>query len=95
MDPERRKALRKTQKKCIAAQVVMCAAYISAGILLAVTGRHCVADTPIYIAGAVITAAAWQLLQCLSQDFQENLQDDMTGAAQAAPVVPEKGIIRK
>ena len=29
MDPERRKALRKTQKKCIAAQVVMCAAYIS------------------------------------------------------------------
>ena len=48
MDPERRKALQKTQKKCIAAQVVMCAAYISAGILLAVTGRHCVADTPIY-----------------------------------------------
>lgn len=46
MDPERRKALQKTQKKCIAAQVVMCAAYISAGILLAVTGRHCVADTP-------------------------------------------------
>ena len=40
MDPERRKALQKTQKKCIAAQVVMCAAYISAGILLAVTGRH-------------------------------------------------------
>ena len=38
MDPERRKVLRKTQKKCIAAQVVMCAAYISAGILLAVTG---------------------------------------------------------
>ena len=74
MDPERRKALRKTQKKCIAAQVVMCAAYISAGILLAVIGRHCVADTPI---------------------FQENLQDDMTGAAQAAPVVPKKGIIRK
>ena len=27
MDPERRKALQKTQKKCIAAQVVMCAAY--------------------------------------------------------------------
>ena len=80
MDPERRKALQKTQKKCIAAQVVMCAAYISAGILLAVTGRHCVADIPIYIAGAVIT---------------ENLQDDMTGAAQAAPVVPEKGMIRK
>ena len=94
MDPERRKALQKTQKKCIAAQVVMCAAYISAGILLAVTGRHCVADTPIYIAGAVITAG-WQLLQCLSQVFQENLQDDMTGAAQAAPIVPEKGIIRK
>ena len=40
MDPERRKALRKTQKKCIAAQVVMCAAYISAGILLAVSGRY-------------------------------------------------------
>ena len=54
MDPERRKALRKTQKKCIAAQVVMCAAYISAGILLAVTGRHCVADTPIYIALSLI-----------------------------------------
>ena len=67
MDPERRKALRKTQKKCIAAQVV----------------------------AQSLQPAAWQLLQCLSQDFQENLQDDMTGAAQAAPVVPEKGIIRK
>ena len=60
MDPERRKALRKTQKKCIAAQVVMCAAYISAGILLAVTGRHCVADTPIYIAGAMAALAVFE-----------------------------------
>ena len=48
MNPERRKALKKTQRICIVVQVVMCALYISAGILLAVTGRHCVADTPIY-----------------------------------------------
>ena len=51
MNPERRKALKKTQRICIVVQVVMCALYISAGILLAVTGRHCAADTPIYIAG--------------------------------------------
>ena len=92
MDPERRKALRKTQKKCIAAQVVMCAAYISAGILLAVTGRHCVADTPIYIAGAVITAGRMALLQCLNQDFQENLQDDMTGQRRLPLLCLKKGL---
>ena len=38
MNPERRKALKKTQRICIVVQVVMCALYISAGILLAVTG---------------------------------------------------------
>ena len=36
MNPERRKALKKTQRICIVVQVVMCALYISAGILLAV-----------------------------------------------------------
>ena len=74
-DPERRKALRKTQKKCIAAQVVMCAAYISAGILLAVTGRHCVADTPIYIAGAVITAGCMAALAV----FESRLSRELAG----------------
>lgn len=75
MDPERRKALQKTQKKCIAAQVVMCAAYISAGILLAVTGRHCVADTPIYIAGAVITAGCMAALAV----FESRLSRELAG----------------
>ena len=75
MGPERRKALRKTQKKCIAAQVVMCAAYISAGILLAVTGRHCVADIPIYIAGAVITAGCMAALAV----FESRLSRELAG----------------
>ena len=75
MNPERRKALQKTQKKCIAAQVVMCALYISAGILLAVTGRHCAADTPIYIAGAVIVAGCMAALAV----FESRLSKELTG----------------
>ena len=60
MNPERRKALKKTQRICIVVQVVMCALYISAGILLAVTGRHCAADTPIYIAGCMAALAVFE-----------------------------------
>ena len=58
-----------------AAQVVMGAAYISAGILLAVTGRHCVADTPIYIAGAVITAGCMAALAV----FESRLSRELAG----------------
>ena len=75
MNPERRKALQKTQRICIVAQVVMCALYISAGILLAVTGRHCVADTPIYIAGAVITAGCMAALAV----FESRLSRELAG----------------
>ena len=75
MDPERRKARKKTQRICIVVQVVMCALYISAGILLAVTGRHCVADTPIYIAGAVITAGCMAALAV----FESRLSRELAG----------------
>ena len=49
--------------------------YISAGILLAVTGRHCVADTPIYIAGAVITAGCMAALAV----FESRLSRELAG----------------
>ena len=74
MNPERRKALQKTQRICIVAQVVMCALYISAG-LLAVTGRHCAADTPIYIAGAVIVAGCMAALAV----FESRLSKELAG----------------
>ena len=48
---------------------------ISAGILLAVTGRHCVADTPIYIAGAVITAGCMAALAV----FESRLSRELAG----------------
>ena len=75
MNPERRKALKKTQRICIVVQVVMCALYISAGILLAVTGRHCAADTPIYIAGAVIVDGCMAALAV----FESRLSKELAG----------------
>lgn len=53
----------------------MCALYISAGILLAVTGRHCAADTPIYIAGAVIVAGCMAALAV----FESRLSKELAG----------------
>ena len=75
MNPERRKTLKKTQRICIVVQVVMCALYISAGLLLAVTGRHCAADTPIYITGAVITAGCMAALAV----FESRLSKELAG----------------
>ena len=75
MNPERRKALKKTQRIWIVVQVVMCALYISEGILLAVTGRHCAADTPIYIAGAVIVAGCMAALAV----FESRLSKELAG----------------
>ena len=75
MNPERRETLQKTQRICIVAQVVMCAVYISAGILLVLTGRHCAADTPIYIAGAVIAAGCMAALAV----FESRLSKELAG----------------
>ena len=43
--------------------------------LLAVTGRHCAADTPIYIAGAVIVAGCMAALAV----FESRLSKELAG----------------
>ena len=42
------------QKSKIAILIVLYAAYIIAGVVLAVTNSHCKADLPIYIGGGII-----------------------------------------
>ena len=75
MNPERRKALKKTQRICIVVQVVMCALYISAGILLAGTGRNGGAEEPITVIGAVIVAGCMAALAV----FESRLSKELAG----------------
>ena len=46
--------MKKEQKIRLAILIVLYAAYLAAGILLAVTNSHCRADLPLYIIGAVL-----------------------------------------
>ena len=48
----------KKQMSKITSFIVLYAAYLAAGILLAVTNSHCRADLPLYIIGAVIATIA-------------------------------------
>ena len=50
--------MKKEQKIRITILIVLYAAYLFAGVLLAVTNSHCKADLPLYLIGAVIATLA-------------------------------------
>ena len=50
--------MKKEQKIRITILIVLYAAYLFAGVLLAVTTSHCKADLPLYLIGAVIATIA-------------------------------------
>ena len=50
--------MKKEQKIRLTILIVLYAAYLAAGILLAVTNSHCKADLPLYLIGAVIATIA-------------------------------------
>lgn len=93
MDPERRKALRKTAEKMYRSPGGdVCSLYISGHLTGCDRQALCGRYSDLYSRRSHYSRAAWQLLQCLSQDFQENLQDELDRAAQAALLSLKKGL---